>query len=82
MTVTRWPSSNPECRSNRFAKRTPRQVIDRFLSVLKQLETRLKEIETFWAHLAPLPPCYVRGPKGTADGGIARTTGVNQSDRF
>ena len=33
-------------------------------SVLKQLETRLKEIETFWAHLAPLSRCYVRGPKG------------------
>ena len=34
------------------------------LSVRKQLETRLKEIETFWAHLAPLLRCYVRGPKG------------------
>ena len=46
MTVTTWPSSSPECRSNRFAKRTPRQVIAEFLWVFRTGESCSTEDET------------------------------------
>ena len=61
MTVTRWPSSSPECRSNRFAKRTPRQVIDRFLSILRPDETCSKADETGRAAENNLPHVELRG---------------------
>ena len=45
-------------------RRSGESVSEHKICLIRDHLSVLKQLETFWAHLAPLPRCYVRGPKG------------------